>query len=148
MANPGGLHQDFFFICFCVRRGIFLFDFRDGCLFDGVDHVEKLKVFLVIVAGFEDVRGHGAGAQPRLAWRAGKGPTSSKFEKSCCIGWQGVTSAGGGTGDSGGGGGSEVAESTGVSVSDGVSAGAADSAEAGSAGLMSLSMLQRPGRLS
>ena len=77
MANPGGLHQDFFFICFCVRRGIFLFDFRDGCLFDGVDHFEKLKVFLVIVAGFEDVRGHGAGAQPRLA--GGGGATSSQF---------------------------------------------------------------------
>src|ERR1039458_9088821 len=141
MANPGGLHQDFFFICFCVRREIFLFDFRDGCLFDGVDHVEKLKVFLVIVAGFEDVRGHGAGAQPRLA--GGRGGDVIAILRIMLH-----LVAGGYIGGGGGGGGSEVAESTGVSVSDGVSAGAADSAEAGSSVCMSLSMLQRPGRLS
>src|ERR1019366_2511228 len=145
MANPGGLHQDFFFICFCVRREIFLFDFRDGCLFDGVDHVEKLKVFLVIVAGFEDVRGHGAGAQPRLG---GGGGGNVIAILRIMLHLVAVTSAGGGTGDPGGGGGSEVAESTGVSVSDGVSAGPADSVEAGSSVCMSLSMLQRPGRLS
>src|ERR1017187_8551647 len=96
MANPGGLHQDFFFICFCVRREIFLFDFRDGCLFDGVDHVEKLKVFLVIVAGFEDVRGHGAGAQPRLA--GGGGGTGNLNEI-----WEILVGVGGGGWGGGGG---------------------------------------------
>src|ERR1039458_7642302 len=142
MANPGGLHQDFFFICFCVRREIFLFDFRDGCLFDGVDHVEKLKVFLVIVAGFEDVRGHGAGAQPRLAGGGGGNVIAIlrimlHLVAGGYIGGGGGRRVPGGGGVrkgwiDGGGGGSEVAESTGVSVSDGVSAGAADSAEAGS----------------
>jgi len=41
-----------------------MFDCRDGYFFDGIEHVEKLEVCLVILAGFEHVGGHGAGAQP------------------------------------------------------------------------------------
>src|ERR1019366_6718806 len=135
------LHQDFFFICFWVRRGIFLFDFRDGCLFDGIDHVEKVKVFLVIVAGFEDGRGHGAGAQPLLGGGGGwHGCNVVAILRIMLHPVAGGYIGGGGSGDSGGGGGSEVTDSVGTSVSAGV--------PTGSSVCMSLSMLHRPGRLS
>lgn len=44
-----------------------VFDFRDGCFFDGFDHVEDIEVLPVLIGGFEDVGGQGAGVQTRVA---------------------------------------------------------------------------------
>ena len=70
MTGRHNLHQYFFFTGL-VGRGIFPFDFRDGYFLDGVKHVAKVEVFPFIIAPFEDVRGHGAGAQPLLAGGGG-----------------------------------------------------------------------------
>jgi hypothetical protein len=49
---------------FCVLGTILLFCLREGCSFDRIDHVYNFEVFLVFLAGLENVRGHGAGAHP------------------------------------------------------------------------------------
>jgi len=65
------LHQNLFFLCLRVRRGIFVFHPQHGCLFEGLDLIEQIEVVLVIVAGFEDFRGNRAGGQPLPAGGGG-----------------------------------------------------------------------------
>ena len=62
-----------FFSFVRVGREVFRFDLRVECSIDGFNHVERLKELLVIVAGFEDGRGHRAGPHSRLATSGGWG---------------------------------------------------------------------------